>query len=71
MTARHDRAVDERSNGEATMLLNRDSSRRREPSGPSKTPHLWEDLLTGLSLAVFIILFICVAVGAWLFESGV
>jgi hypothetical protein len=53
------------------MLQNRDILERAERSEPSKTPHLWEDLLTGLSLTVFIILFACVVVGAWLYESGV
>jgi hypothetical protein len=37
----------------------------------AKTPRLWEDLLTGLSLGVFLLLMACVLAGAWLYESGV
>ena len=43
----------------------------RDETAERKTPHLWEDLLTSLSLAVFVILLVCVLVGAWLYESGV
>ena len=53
------------------MSLHRNVRRRGEQARPSKASHLWEDLLTGLSFAVFTILFICVVVGAWLYESGV
>lgn len=41
-----------------------------EPAEASHRPHLWENLLTGLSLGVFSILLACVLVGAWLYESG-
>ncbi len=53
------------------MLPQRDVLRRGETADGSKTPHLWESLLTGLSLTVFITLLVCVLVGAWLYESGV
>lgn len=43
---------------------------RRDTDDRSDRPHLWEDLLTGLSLSVFSILLACVLVGAWLYESG-
>ena len=42
-----------------------------KPDNDADRPHLWEDLLTGLSLGVFSILLACVLVGAWLYESGV
>ncbi len=47
-------------------LLSPDEMRKLQ-----KTPRLWEDLLTGLSLAIFITLFLCVVIGAWLYESGI
>jgi hypothetical protein len=53
------------------MFSDRDVSERRDTPDSSKATRLWEDLLTGLSLAVFVVLLICVLVGAWLYESGV
>ncbi len=52
------------------MLPQRDVLTRGEPSERLKAPRLWENLLTGLSLTVFIVLLTCVGVGAWLYESG-
>ena len=53
------------------MLPQREVLKRGDAPEPSKAPRLWEDLLTGLSLGVFLVLLICVLVGAWLYESGV
>jgi hypothetical protein len=53
------------------MPPHRDVLRRGETSEPPRARRLWEDLLTGLSLGVFLVLLACVLVGAWLFESGV
>ncbi len=53
------------------MHTHREVLGRGEPDKQTASPHLWEDLLTGLSLAVFSTLLACVLVGAWLYESGV
>ncbi len=50
------------------MPPHREVLRRADESEPA--PPLWENLLTGLSLAVFVTLLTCVVVGAWLYESG-
>lgn len=52
------------------MPPHREHISRGENAETHDRPHLWEDLLTGLSLAVFSILLACVLVGAWLYESG-
>lgn len=52
------------------MPPHREHIKRGETVEGSDRPHLWEDLLTGLSLGVFSILLLCVLVGAWLYESG-
>ena len=52
------------------MPPHREVLRRGDQPDTSPAPHLWENLLTGLSLAVFVTLLTCVVVGAWLYESG-
>ncbi len=53
------------------MASHREDLRPEQVSDSSKTPRLWEDLLTGLSLGVFLVLLTCVFVGAWLYERGI
>ena len=53
------------------MPPHREQLGRPDTAERSDRPHLWEDLLTGMSLAVFSILIACVLVGAWLYESGI
>ena len=47
------------------------SVRESQRRDPAKIPRLWEHLLTGMSLSVFLLLMACVVAGAWLYESGV
>ena len=53
------------------MPLRRQAGRYDKQVDVRRRPQLFEDLLTGLSLGVFVILLGCVLVGAWLYESGV
>ena len=52
------------------MPPHREQLPRIETADRLERPHLWEDLLTGLSLGVFSILLACVLIGAWLYEGG-
>ena len=51
-------------------LLCENLGRRGSPNRRGSV-RLWEDLLTGASLVVFLILLACVLFGTWLYETGV